>query len=109
MTCSAGKHRAGIGDVGEGFGDVVVGIDEAVSRVQLLDGLARGLPAAPVHIVEDVAALTVIDEIVEVDLEPELTHPVVMCAPPRIGESGCVGKEIKSQTTAGGGPGGGIL
>src|ERR1700757_5530495 len=51
--------------------------------------------------VEGVAALAVIDEFVQVDVEPELTHPVVMCAPPLVGENVGVGHEFKGETTAG--------
>src|SRR5690349_7139315 len=69
--------------------------------MQLRDGLRAGLPAAAAQMVDDVAALAVVDEIVEVDLEPEFAHPVVVRAPPRVGENGSVRYEFEGETAAG--------
>lgn len=61
----------------------------------------RHLPTIAGQMVDDVAALEVIDEIVEVHVKPELTHPLVMPAPPLVGENGCVRDEFACQSATG--------
>ena len=54
-------------------------------------------------------ALTVIDEVVEIDVEPELAHPVVVFAPPLVGENGGVRHDVEGQPAAGGTEGGDVV
>ena len=63
------------------------------------DGAMRHLPAARGEIFNDVAALVVVHQVVEVDLETQLAHPIVVAAPARIIENRCVRDELTGQLT----------
>ena len=102
LAAGSAQHRVEVGHVGESCRDLIVGVDEAVGGMHLRDRAVRNLPATLAQVFDDVAALEVVDEIVEVDhVEPELTHPLVMRAPPLVSENRCVRDEFGGQLAAG--------
>jgi hypothetical protein len=85
--------------IGERLRDLVVGVLEAVGGMHFGDGAMRHLPAALGEAFNDVAAFVVVDQVVEVDLEPQLAHPIVVAAPARVGENRCIRDELRGQLT----------
>src|SRR6202035_3451636 len=92
-------HRVEVSNVGESYRNFVIGVDEAVGRMHLSDRAVRHLPASLGQVLDDVAALEVVHEVVEVDLKSQLAHPFVMAAPALVSENRCVRDELGSQLT----------
>src|SRR5690349_13274642 len=75
-------HRGDVAEVREEPDRLVLGELKAVGGVGLSHGLRRHVPAVSLQILDDVAALAVVDEVTHLDIVAVLLHPFsdLLCA-----------------------------